>query len=90
MGNATECLEPSTGIAIVSSGHDRDIVFTNKEDRELEQVYTLTNGSLLYMDIESQNHWLHGVPKQDNKKGRLSLTFVSIMDMDFKLSASGS
>ncbi len=85
----TDFLEPGTGIAIVSIGHDREIVFTNKKDQALEQGYTLTNGSLLYMDIDSQNHWLHSVRKQDNKKGRMSLTFRSILDMDVKLSASG-
>jgi alkylated DNA repair dioxygenase AlkB len=73
--DALEPLEEGTGVAIVSLGDERHLTFRHREDKKLETTILLSNGSLLYMPPQVQNEWLHGVLKQENAKGRLSLTF---------------
>lgn len=73
--DALEPLEVGTGVAIVSLGDERPLSFRHREDKSVETSLLLTSGSLLYMPPQVQNEWLHGVLKQQNAKGRLSLTF---------------
>ena len=73
--DALEPLETGTGVAIVSLGDERHLTFRHRENKSVETSRLLSNGSLLYMPPQVQNEWLHGVLKQENAKGRLSLTF---------------
>jgi alkylated DNA repair dioxygenase AlkB len=76
-------LAPTTGIAIVSLGAERDLVFRSKHDRSSEFVFPLENGSLLYMSQEMQQDWLHAVPKAEGAGARISLTFRAICPSDY-------
>ena len=71
----TEELADGTGVAIVSLGAERGIVFRNKQDRLNEVSYGLPSGSLLYMPRELQFEWLHAIPKAPDAGPRISLTF---------------
>lgn len=73
--DALEPLEWGTGVAIVSLGNARTLMFRRRDDKTIEHAFVLNSGSLLYMAPEIQNEWLHGVPKQPEARGRLSLTF---------------
>lgn len=68
-----ERLEPDTGIAIVSLGAPRMMVFERNDDsymwgRDLEP------GSLLVMDLDTQRTWRHAIPPRPLGP-RISLTF---------------
>lgn len=71
----TEQLEPGTGVAIVSLGWPRSIVYRHKKQREFEFAYVLDSGSLLYMSDTVQSIWLHAIPKEAEAGERISLTF---------------
>lgn len=73
--DATEELAGGTGVAIVSLGAERQVVFRNKQDRSNEVSYGLPGGSLLYMPKELQFEWLHAIPKAPGAGPRISLTF---------------
>jgi alkylated DNA repair dioxygenase AlkB len=68
-------LAKNTGVAIVSLGAERDIIFQNKLNRSIEFVQRLLTGSLLYMPWNMQEHWLHAIPKTTASLERISLTF---------------
>jgi len=72
-------LAPGTGVAIVSLGTLRSIVFRSKADKTREFSYPLPSGSLLYMPQEIQDDWLHAIPKTDGAGERISLTFRLIV-----------
>lgn len=76
--DSTGELEPGTGVAIVSVGAVRSIVYRNKLDRSLQFDYPLEHGSLLYMNQQIQDEWLHAIPKSDVTGERISLTFRSM------------
>jgi alkylated DNA repair dioxygenase AlkB len=73
-----EVLTPGTGVAIVSLGATRSIVYRNKIDKACEFSYPLEEGSLLYMAQEMQVDWLHAIPKEKDIGERISLTFRHI------------
>lgn len=77
--DSAEELAPGTGVAIVSLGSEREIVFRSKADKTSEFRYALPKGSLLYMTNEVQDSWLHAIPKADGVGPRISLTFRSIV-----------
>jgi alkylated DNA repair dioxygenase AlkB len=77
--DSSEALEPGTGVAIVSLGSVRSIVFRNKRDRSVEHAYPLPSGSLLYMTEDLQGDWLHAIPKASGVGERISLTFRAIV-----------
>jgi alkylated DNA repair dioxygenase AlkB len=68
-------LTPATGVAIISLGCTRSIVYRLKSDRNVEARYALAHGSLLYMSDDVQQDWLHAVPADDTTDERISLTF---------------
>jgi alkylated DNA repair dioxygenase AlkB len=76
--DSTEELVPGTGIAIVSLGSERHITFQYKRGQKEEFRYLLKSGSLLYMSPEIQKDWRHGIQKQPETGGRISLTFRQI------------
>jgi alkylated DNA repair dioxygenase AlkB len=76
--DSTGELEPGTGVAIVSVGAVRSIVYRNKQDRSTQFDYPLEHGSLLYMNQQVQDEWLHAIPKSDAIGERISLTFRSM------------
>jgi len=74
-----DILTPGTGVVIVSLGSDRILRFKNKLDGSIIVDYTLSNGSLFYMDDLVQRDWLHSIPKSDTINPRISLTFRNIL-----------
>jgi alkylated DNA repair dioxygenase AlkB len=77
--DSSEELALGTGVAIISLGHTRSIIFRSKADRSVELNYPLPSGSLLYMTKQVQEHWLHAIPKAANAGERISLTFRAIV-----------
>lgn len=77
--DSSEELAKDTGVAIVSLGSVRSIVFRSKADKAQEFSYPLANGSLLYMNQAIQEHWLHAIPKAEGVGERISLTFRAIV-----------
>ena len=75
----TDILAPNTGVVIISIGSDRILRFKNKLNKDNLIDYTLSNGSLFYMNDDIQNHWLHSIPKSDATGPRISLTFRHII-----------
>lgn len=73
--DTTVMLAPNTGIAIISLGAPRTFVFRKIEDKSCTTQYLLPSGSLMYMSIENQSHWQHGIRKENTDAGRISLTF---------------
>ncbi|KAF3883803.1 MULTISPECIES: alpha-ketoglutarate-dependent dioxygenase AlkB [Nostocales] len=65
----------ATGISIISLGAERIITFQNKQDKSNEHNYLLKSGSLIFMPQETQRYWKHGILKQPEALGRISLTF---------------
>lgn len=75
----TTGLVPGTGVAIVSVGAERTLVFRRPKTPERRVDFSLTHGSLLYMPPEVQESWHHGVPGQSEVlRARISLTFRQI------------
>lgn len=77
--DSSEELAPGTGVAIVSLGAERPIVYRNKAERAIEHAYPLAAGSLLYMSQAMQAEWLHAIPKAKDCGERISLTFRHIL-----------
>lgn len=73
--DAKEQMVEGTGVAIVSLGCARPIVYRHKQDRSLEFSYLLGSGSMLYMSDEVQTQWLHAIPKAPDAGERISLSF---------------
>ena len=76
--DSSQELAEGTGVAIVSLGAERHIVFRAKADRALEFSYALPAGGLLYMPEGIQSIWLHAIPKAPGAGERISLTFRAI------------
>lgn len=63
-------------IAGISFGSRRPMSFKNKISGRKELEVYLDDGSLIYIDYPTNNHWLHAIPKVKKKIGpRISLTF---------------
>lgn len=73
-------LAEGTGVAIVSLGCERNIIYRLKTDRQHEITYPLQSGALLYMGKDVQEEWLHAIPKQLNAGERVSLTFRQLVE----------
>ncbi len=73
--DSTDELINDTGISIISLGAERIITFQNKQDKTIEHSYLLKSGSLLFMPQKTQQYWKHGILKQPETFGRISLTF---------------
>lgn len=76
--DSSEELVEGTGVAIVSLGSERAIVFRSEADRSREFSYVLPGGSLLYMSQAIQTQWLHAIPKVEHAGPRISMTFRAI------------
>lgn len=70
-----EQLVDGTGVAIISLGCARSIIYRHKRDKTVECTYILESGSLLYMSNELQEEWLHAIPKEVDAGERISLSF---------------
>lgn len=77
--DSSEELSAGTGVAIVSLGSTRSLVFRSKADKSVEFDYPLPPGSLIYMTKEVQEHWVHAIPKLAGAGPRISVTFRSIV-----------
>lgn len=77
--DSSKALAGGTGVAIVSLGSVRSIVYRPRTGDKSEFDYPLKNGSLLYMSQEMQSDWLHAIPKAENCGARISLTFRQIV-----------
>lgn len=73
-----DILAKNTGVAIISLGEERILKFRKIMNKEIEFDYSLANGSLCYMNQETQLHWQHSIPKDESIKPRMSLTFRKI------------
>jgi len=73
-------LAPGTGVAIVSLGGVREIVYRRKDDKTVEFAYPLESGALLFMSNAVQEEWLHAIPKRAGAQARISLTFRRIVE----------
>ena len=74
----TSNLQPGAGVAIVSLGGERGITYRSKTDREILHTFPLLSGSLLYMDSDVQDNWMHAIKKEANAGPRISLTWRAI------------
>lgn len=62
-------------IASLSLGAERKFNLKHKKNKSLHKMI-LSDGSLLIMSGDTQNHWHHSVPKQKKPTGeRINLTF---------------
>jgi alkylated DNA repair dioxygenase AlkB len=75
--------EPELGsrpvIASLSLGAPRDFHLRHKSNQHLKYKMSLENGSLLIMRGATQQNWQHHIPKRAHAKGRLNLTFRTIL-----------
>lgn len=72
----TTGLVPGTGVAIVSLGATRTLVFRRTDALEQTVGFALPSGALLYMPPTVQDTWQHGLPGESEVLGgRMSLTF---------------
>ncbi|WP_020393561.1 alpha-ketoglutarate-dependent dioxygenase AlkB [Thiolinea disciformis] len=71
----TSALMPHTGVAIVSLGSERQITYRSKIDPSIQIHYALASGSLLYMDDQVQDAWVHAIKRQKHVGARISLTW---------------
>lgn len=72
-------LVKNAAIASLSFGAQRKFVFKHKISKEKIDV-VLDNGSLLLMSGETQEHWLHQLPKTKRvNRPRINLTFRSVV-----------
>ena len=77
--DSTDHLAADSGIAIVSLGAPRTLTFCFLQDRSITRAYPLAPGSLLFMPLDVQEQWLHGLPADEDAGGRISLTFRKIV-----------
>lgn len=75
--------EPELGlnpiIACLSLGETRKFVFKHNSTKEKAEIM-LTNGQLIVMHGQTQNHWQHTITKTKTaKSGRISLTFRFVL-----------
>lgn len=68
-------LVKGTGVAIISLGEQRDMLFKHKNFADIIKAYPLKNGSLIYMDDKVQEEWLHSIPRSNTTLARISITF---------------
>jgi alkylated DNA repair dioxygenase AlkB len=68
-------LETGTGVAILSLGAPRVMVFRLKADRATLHRVELNNGSMLYMPAAMQGDWQHAIPATPGAAERISLSF---------------
>lgn len=72
-------LAKGTGVAILSLGVARDMLFKHKHIEGIMETFHLSNGSLIYMNDKVQEQWLHAIPKSNTQSGRISLTFRKLI-----------
>lgn len=75
LADSNRDLVPGTGVAIVSLGESRTLVFRAKHNKSEEHFLRLGQGSLLYMFPDVQDLWLHALPPEPEAGPRISLTF---------------
>lgn len=77
--DSAEELAAGTGVAIISLGAPRLMVFRLKADRSVETAVALPSGSLLFMPAAMQADWLHAIPKAPGAGPRISVTFRQVI-----------
>lgn len=77
--DTSEELQPGSGVAIVSLGAARSMLFRSKADKAKIVERVLHGGSLLFMSNDMQNEWLHAIPKAPDSGPRISATFRHII-----------
>ena len=72
-------LGPEPIIASANFGASRDFLIRRKNDPEKRLSIRLTHGSLLVMMGQTQQNWVHSIPKRKGARGsRFNLTFRQI------------
>lgn len=77
--DAIHNLAKGTGVAILSLGAERELIFRRKTDPDVKHRYSLPNGSLLSMTQKTQLFWQHAIKKTNSDDARISLTFRHIL-----------
>lgn len=73
-------LKPGGIIASLSLGAERKFVFKHKKDGSKKIELPLSHGSMLLMKSETQQNWLHSLPKALRvKEPRINVTFRCIV-----------
>ncbi|MBL4686037.1 MAG: alpha-ketoglutarate-dependent dioxygenase AlkB [Nannocystaceae bacterium] len=85
----TDTLDPGSGVAIVSTGATRVMVF-ERDDGSDVCGRELRPGSLLVTGLASQRRWRHGVPARAGVGPRISLTFRRVLGQRCSVSGSSS
>ena len=78
----TNHLQSGTGVAIVSLGSQRGITYRSKANHAVRHTISLSPGSLLYMDADVQDHWMHAIKKDADAGPRISLTWRAFRAAD--------
>lgn len=77
--DSAQDLAENTGVVIISLGAKRHINYKSKANPSIVIQYPLPSGTLLHMDNDVQEKWLHAIPKEQGVGGRISLTFRHIV-----------
>lgn len=78
----TSNLLAGTGVAIVSLGSQRGITYRSRIDQKVRHTFPLPSGSLLYMDSEVQDNWMHAIKRDAEAGPRISLTWRAFRGAD--------
>lgn len=74
-------LGPRPTIASLSFGESRDFLFRRRDSKRTEVSIKLDHGSLVVMKGDTQQNWVHSVPKRKTvRRSRFNLTFRYIAD----------
>lgn len=70
-----EAFEPgTTAIGSISVGTERKFLVKNRKGK-IGYEFKLPGGTLIIMDGQTQQNWLHSVPRDDTTSPRINLTF---------------
>jgi alkylated DNA repair dioxygenase AlkB len=73
-------LAPGTGVAILSLGSARSLVFRDKLDRDQTHSVRLLPGSLVLLPDAIQDRWQHAIPREPSGGPRISVTLRRLVD----------
>ncbi len=73
----TKQLIKGSSIIIISVGDLRKLIFKKKNSSETKE-FNLESGSIFIMSQEVQDHWVHTIKQEEDKQGRISLSFRTL------------
>lgn len=75
-----EEMKSGAGVAILSLGAVRTMVFRHIGNPDNQYFYSLKSGSVIYMKDEIQQSWEHAILKQTGRGHRISLSFRHLVN----------